>query len=232
MDLNSSEGYKDFDSILSKAVKHQKTFLLKKYVLFFDTVITILIGGYFAFNQMSSNSSLPDTPIDMSIIYPDSTQLSIQIDTILSATSDFTFKTLEDLEINNLPDENFKHNANRELENTIVFKVDTTSNLLEKVFVQASPVNGYAHLYEYLNLSIIYPDELVLDQENNKVIISFKITDKGAIDEVMIISSTHTSLDSIDIESIRNMPPWKPATINGYPTTTEHTIPLFFNLNN
>jgi TonB family protein len=63
-----------------------------------------------------------------------------------------------------------------------------------------------------------------------KVVIGFSISNKGKTENVQVISSLNLVLDSVAINSVKNMPSWEPARLNGKPIVSRHSIPLVFNI--
>ncbi len=98
-------------------------------------------------------------------------------------------------------------------------------------FIEAAPVDGFPALYQYFDEHLIYPPDMLEEGLEGNVIVKFMIDTDGLPGEVLIEKSLHEKLDSTAIALIRNMPLWKPATLNGKPIPSTHRVPLFFQIN-
>lgn len=107
------------------------------------------------------------------------------------------------------------------------------SLVLEKPMVpqitEATPVDGYSALYAYFDKELKYPG-VPADSIQGMVTVSFAITKTGSPDLIKIENSLGKAFDAECIRVIQNMPPWKPATLNGKPVQTRLSIPLSFKI--
>lgn len=99
------------------------------------------------------------------------------------------------------------------------------------VFIEAEPIEGYQHLYEYFGRELTYPVDQVDSDVEGVVSVSFAIDEKGKPKTITISNSLGESFDKECIRVIENMPAWRAATINGKPRTTRLSIPLTFKIN-
>ena len=96
-------------------------------------------------------------------------------------------------------------------------------------FTEATPVDGYPSLYSYFDKELKYP-AAPTDSIQGIVTVSFAITKAGMPDFIKIENSLGEAFDAECIRVIKNMPPWKPATVYGKPVQTRLSIPLTFKI--
>ncbi|HEY0653411.1 MAG TPA: energy transducer TonB, partial [Chryseosolibacter sp.] len=101
---------------------------------------------------------------------------------------------------------------------------------LNAVYVQASPVNGYPHLYAYFSRELKYPEEAKKDSIGGEVIAVFTISADGSPEKIVIEYSLGPAFDREVIRLITNMPPWSPATYNEKPVASKMSLPLTFQI--
>lgn len=108
--------------------------------------------------------------------------------------------------------------------------VDTRANPGNYNFIEAEPVDGYPALYEYFSRELRYPGEGVKDSVQGVVTVSFVIGTTGNPEKIQIEHSLGEAFDREAVRLIRNMPAWKPATVNGNPLPTKLSVPLTFQM--
>lgn len=96
------------------------------------------------------------------------------------------------------------------------------------VYVEAEPINGFPHLYEYFESELKYPEEAVNDSVQGVVTVAFIITSRGQVDKITVMNSLGPAFDAEAIRLISHMPAWKPATIDGSPVASRFSLPLNF----
>ena len=60
--------------------------------------------------------------------------------------------------------------------------------------------------------------------------VSFIIDTEGRVLEPQLTRKLHPILDAAVMKAVREMPQWKPGTMNGRPTCTRITVPYHFQL--
>lgn len=90
-------------------------------------------------------------------------------------------------------------------------------------------MDGYPSLYAYFDRELKYP-VASKDSIQGIVTVSFAITEAGKPDLIRIENSLGKAFDVECVRVIKNMPPWKPATINGKPVQVRLSIPLSFKI--
>ncbi|MBL7850115.1 MAG: energy transducer TonB [Cyclobacteriaceae bacterium] len=99
------------------------------------------------------------------------------------------------------------------------------------VYMEAEPINGFPHLYAYFEKELAYPEEAIKDSVEGIVTAAFIITSRGQVDKITVLNSLGPAFDAEAIRLISNMPPWKPASIDGKPVATRFALPLNFQFN-
>jgi TonB family protein len=97
-------------------------------------------------------------------------------------------------------------------------------------YQEAEPVLGYAHLYEYLNQELKYPEEALADPIQGILTVSFIINKEGKAENIVIQNSLGAAFDREALLLIQNMPAWKPAMRNNIPTPSKVSVPLTFQI--
>ncbi len=100
----------------------------------------------------------------------------------------------------------------------------------EDVYLEAEPILGYPHLYNYFNTNLRYPQEAVKDSLQGVATITFIITPQGKTDQVKIAQSLGKAFDGEAFRLVESMPTWKPATLNGKPVPSKISLPLTFKI--
>lgn len=100
----------------------------------------------------------------------------------------------------------------------------------DEVDVKPEFPGGQAALFQFLRKNIRYPVEAAEKGEQGRVIVGFTITDKGNIEDVLIVNSVSLSLDLEAARIVRSMPAWTPGEMNGQPVHVKSVIPVNFNV--
>lgn len=98
------------------------------------------------------------------------------------------------------------------------------------VYVQAEPLDGYAHLYNYFNTELIYPAAALKDSIQGVLTVSFTINKDGLPENLQYTNSLGEAFEEEAKRLILNMPSWKPATLNNEPVSSRLTLPLTFQI--
>ncbi len=97
-------------------------------------------------------------------------------------------------------------------------------------YLEAEPAAGYPALYEYFASELSYPAEALKDSIQGIVSVSFLIDNEGVPVQIKIVNSLGPAFDKEAQRLIKNMPVWKPATLNGKPVTAKITLPFIFQI--
>lgn len=98
------------------------------------------------------------------------------------------------------------------------------------VYVQAEPLEGYAHLYDYFNSELIYPVVALKDSIQGVLTVSFTINKDGQPENLQYTNSLGEAFEEEAKRLILNMPTWKPATLNSEPVSSRLSLPLTFQI--
>ena len=91
---------------------------------------------------------------------------------------------------------------------------------------------GTPALYDWIQSHIVYPDEALAEKLSAQVFVNFVIDFKtGLPKNIKIIQSSNKIFNKETIRLIKSMPPWNPATKNGYAQGMLVSIPIYFHLN-
>jgi len=84
--------------------------------------------------------------------------------------------------------------------------------------------------YAYLRDHVHYPQQARDQGISGKVFISFVITEDGSVEQVKVEKGIGGGCDEAAIETVTNMPKWKPGVQNGKPVRVKYNIPISFSL--
>lgn len=87
---------------------------------------------------------------------------------------------------------------------------------------------GAEALRKYYEDSLRYPPEAIEKGIQGRVYVSFVIGKSGAVTNIRILKSAGEILDREALRFIKNMPPWKPASVNGKKISMQFTLPVIF----
>lgn len=98
--------------------------------------------------------------------------------------------------------------------------------------VEEMPVfpGGLKALIRFLDTHCIYSERAIKDKIEGDVEVSFIIDTEGRVLEPQLTRKLHPILDAAVMKAVREMPQWKPGTMNGCPTCTRITVPYHFQL--
>ena len=206
--------WQNFDQLLFQYHQAQKAKINARRWWYGATILTILLlGGSVLYFYHSS-------PVDSSIsVTPISSQPPIT----------------ENLVTNPLPSVQIKPVPVPEKKVSIVSNVQpSVSNTIEQKaisqFEEARPEAGYPALYEYFATELKYPEAARKEQAEGTVLVEFYINEEGKPDRIQVLQGVRGDIDQEATRLIKSMPNWLPAQVNGQPTTTKHTMPLTFQI--
>jgi TonB family protein len=96
------------------------------------------------------------------------------------------------------------------------------------VFVKPEPATGYKALHEYFAREMKHPQGEAPDRVSGIVLVSFAINEQGKPEEIEIEKNLDEACDAEAVRLVENMPPWKPATIDGQVVKTRLAVPVRF----
>jgi TonB family protein len=211
----------NFDQVLTLA---QASILNKKYrahriwtCLYLAGIVVIGLIGYQQLRQIgpkknpveSSPAGIPASPSESS---KDSTSISNHV------------------EVKESGKEQAKVTAKKIEPRTATARAKTSADSAASAYFAAEPTDGFPLLYEYFNRELKYPQEAIKDSIQGVITVSFIINSQGQPKEFKIINSLGSPFDKEVVRLIENMPPWKPAMLNGKPIDSKISIPLTFQI--
>lgn len=99
------------------------------------------------------------------------------------------------------------------------------------VFVESMP-EFPGNIFKFLSEHINYPAVAIDNQIQGKVICQFVVNRDGSIEDVVVVSSIHPSLDKEAVRVIKSMPKWIPGKQRGKAVRVKFTLPVNFKLMN
>lgn len=97
-------------------------------------------------------------------------------------------------------------------------------------FITASFPGGRPALIEYIQKTLRVPAESSVYGLSEKVVIKFRVSAQGNIDDIVVVLATYPMNVDSAIEVFLSSPTWEPATKNGKPVESWFTFPLKFNI--
>jgi TonB family protein len=95
-------------------------------------------------------------------------------------------------------------------------------------YIGAEPVEGFPALYAYFDRELKYPLQALSDSIQGVETVAFLIDKSGKPGKIEIQQSLGEVFDWEVIRLLQNMPPWKPATLNGKPVVSKISVPFTF----
>lgn len=86
------------------------------------------------------------------------------------------------------------------------------------------------NINEYLSKAINYPQIALEYAIQGKVYCEFVVNTDGSITDVRVVRGVDRSLDNEAMRVIKNMPKWKPGSMNGRMVRVRYTLPVVFRL--
>ena len=97
-------------------------------------------------------------------------------------------------------------------------------------YVAAEPAQGYPHLYTYFDSELKYPVVAIKDSIQGVETVAFVINKDGRVEHIEVLNSLGSLFDLEAERLIKNMPKWKPATLNGRPVPSKISVPFSFKI--
>ena len=105
-----------------------------------------------------------------------------------------------------------------------------TETVIDPVYRQAEPRDGYPVLYAYFEENLVYPHNAVKDSVEGVVNVVFSIDAEGKPMNITIENSLGLLFDQEAIRLLNNMPLWTPASYNGKVVPSRISLPITFDL--
>ncbi len=85
-------------------------------------------------------------------------------------------------------------------------------------------------MVRWINANIKYPEKALIAGISGKVYVSFMVSSKGKVKDVMINKSVSPSLSDEAIRVISSMPDWEPGSQAGKTVDVQMIVPVEFKL--
>ena len=89
---------------------------------------------------------------------------------------------------------------------------------------------GDKALLEYLEKTVVYPDEALKQKWEGKTLVAFTVNEEGIVENVRVLKSSWHLLDIEAVRIVKLMPKWIPATSNGVNKKEMVVLPISFDL--
>lgn len=213
------EGYMDFDGLIKK---HQSStsFTTTKWIALAVATLGVITASYFLI--MRTTTSAPSSP-----------SLATKSTIPAEVKPEVTAPLSDSLQKENHAKERGSHSEQTGTKTSQEKTKVTTAKKEEPakdVFEEAEPVEGFAHLYNYFNQQLKYPDAHLKDKIEGVEIVSFVIDENGKPIDLKVVQSLGAAFDDEAIRLIRTMPKWKPAQLNHHPVASKLSLPFTFSL--
>lgn len=96
------------------------------------------------------------------------------------------------------------------------------------VFAQPEPLQGYKALQEYFSRELKHPEGEAPGRVSGVVLVSFAIDEEGKPEGIEIEKKLDPACDAEAVRLVEQMPPWKPATMDGKVVKTRLAVPVRF----
>ncbi|MFM8912760.1 MAG: energy transducer TonB, partial [Flammeovirgaceae bacterium] len=103
-------------------------------------------------------------------------------------------------------------------------------SIIQPQYIGAEPVEGFPALYAYFDRELKYPLQALSDSIQGVESVAFIIDKSGKPGKIEIQQSLGAAFDHEVIRLLQNMPPWKPATLNGEPVMSKQSVPFTFKI--
>jgi len=95
---------------------------------------------------------------------------------------------------------------------------------------EAEFVGGYHSLIAFINDSIEYPQEAIIQGLEGKVYVRFTVAIDGSVTDIEVVKSAHPLLDAAAVRLISIMPNWIPAVYKGECVPVKMSLPITFTI--
>lgn len=222
--------YMDFDQLIRnhdelKVRRNKFNFLNKILVISFAIVTSSLVLYYYNTNNATEEShhSQDNTTTIQPSVDPQNSNSLLEPNEHQPSVS-----STDNVEVKSGDNENKIASPKQEDIPIVEERLSPAEAQPEYTFVEAEPINGYPHLYDYFNRELKYPAEALGDSIQGMVTVSVVINETGQPEKTEIRNSLGEPFDREVRRVIENMPPWKPASVNGKPVSSKIAIPLTF----
>ena len=228
----------DFGSVLKKQQEITWKRTLKRWISGVLIVSTLSFVSYWVFEQAKSEvassvirpeQSTEDAPSERGIPIADSVQVRIESEQSVNKSNTDSIHARIDVlsKKTSEPSDRVENAASPEQNKN---REQNDARITEDVYLQAEPTEGYEKLYNYFHQHLRYPQDAVKDSLHGAVVVVFVVKADGSADNIEVRSKLGEPFTSEVVQLIKEMPAWKPASLNGKPVPSRITLPLTFQI--
>lgn len=89
-------------------------------------------------------------------------------------------------------------------------------------------IGGIEALRNYMNKSIVYPEDALINEASGSVVVQFAVETDGSVTDIEIVQSLTLSCDYEVVKMVRAMPKWRPAKSKGIAVKSYVILPVQF----
>jgi TonB family protein len=104
----------------------------------------------------------------------------------------------------------------------------TDDAIFMKAEVMPEFPGGMKAMMDWMSTKLTYPEELKPKNIHGFVMINFLVNNQGKVVKTKVLKSLDPQLDQLALNTINQMPEWKPGTCNGKPVNVVFTLPVRF----
>lgn len=217
------QSYMDFDGLIEKHKPSARFFTKGKIISFIAIIATVATIVYF-----SKNSSEPTTNTVNKVASQNQTTGSRR------ANNSDSKHAINDSLAKEKPAQKIQQPKAKQPKTKPVISDQENKTEAEPsqkdVFVEAEPIDGFPKLYNFFNQNLKYPESNLKNKIEGVEIVSFMIDENGNVSNPKIVQSLGKSFDEEAMRLIREMPNWKPASLNGRPVPSKLSLPFTFSI--
>jgi TonB family protein len=209
----------DFDGLMkaySKTVPIKNKFSVTKGMIASGIVVIIAISLYLFLNIEAGKEVRQETPPIDGISKPAET-----LNPEVKATTDQSLVNELPIQVPKAKEQKLKSNESPVAERKVIPNQD---------YVGAEPIGGFPTLYSYFDNELEYPKEAVNDSIQGVESVSFVIDKEGRTTSFEFLNSLGAPFDKEVMRLLKEMPLWKPATLNGKPVVSKVSVPFSFRI--
>lgn len=210
------ERFMDFDQLLRKQSAYIKSKRIQYVVGGSSLIAIVALFSWMLFSSQEELQSLPNEELFTENTEP-IVENVVEIDSV-------------EFQSENIDKPALQKSTAVQKEQVSTPPAEVKKEIVEPVYVQSAPVEGYASLYAYFEKELVYPQEAIADSIQGTVTVHCIIGKDGIPRNVQIENSLGELFDKEVNRIIENMPAWKPATLNDAPMDSKITLPLSFKL--
>ena len=115
---------------------------------------------------------------------------------------------------------------------TVLLPQDTTKSIsFQEVDVKPKFMGGDESTFtKWVVSQLKYPEQAAKDTIQGKIILQFKVSKKGKVEDVKILRGVHELLDKEAYRVVSQSPDWEPGFQKNEPVNVRYTFPVVFKL--